>query len=83
MTSEEIDKLPELDLKEIPNPTRLGGKDIYLYVLADERKSANWCEYLLTTGEVVKGTGRYFKEELKHILNCGFTYKGIGILHRR
>lgn len=83
MTDEEIDKLPELDLKEIPNPACPSGRDKYLFVLASENKEYNHFEYLLTTGEVVKGYDRYPTKDVDYFLNAGYICLGIGILHKR
>lgn len=87
MTKEEISKF----VNSLPNvnkdnyfysPVHYEGKDRYGYVLTKER--ANTREYLLDTGEVVKGATRVvFKDEVETHIGLGYTYLGIGLLHKK
>ena len=87
MTKEEISKfvnnLPNVDKDSyFYSPVHYEGKDRYVYVLAKER--ANTREYLLDTGEVVKGATRVvFKDQVETHIGLGYTYLGIGLLHKK
>lgn len=85
MTKEEADcfinKLPVLDIKYFPSSAHADGRDTYAYVLAKE--GCNRKEYLLETGEVVKGATRVvFKDQVETHIGLGYTYLGIGLLHK-
>lgn len=85
MTKEEADcfinKLPVLDIKYFPSPAHPAGKDRYLHAVAKE--GCNRKEYLLNTGEIVKGTERTAsRTDVESYLSNGCTYLGIGILHK-
>ena len=87
MTKEEISKfvesLPNVYCNDyFPSPAHPAGKDKYLHVVAKE--GHNRKEYLLNTGEVVKGTERTeSRRDVESYLGNGCTYLGIGILHKR
>ena len=87
MTKEEISKfvesLPNVDKDSyFYSPVHFEGKDRYIYVLAKEGTNTN--EYLLDTGEVVKGAARVvFKDQVETHIGLGYTYLGIGLLHKK
>ena len=87
MTKEEISKfvvsLPNVYCNDyFPSPAHPAGKDKYLHVVAKE--GHNRKEYLLNTGEVVKGTARVvFKDQVETHIGLGYTYLGIGLLHKK
>ena len=85
MTKEEISKfvesLPNVDKDSyFYSPVHFEGKDRYVYVLAKERD--NTIEYLLDTGEVVRGDRMLSLNSLKGcLLRDEYIYKGIGVFH--
>ena len=87
MTKEEIrkfvDSLPNVDKDSyFYSPVHYVGKDRYVYVLA--REGDNTMECLLDTGEVVEGAaGVVFKDQVETHIGLGYTYLGIGLLHKK
>lgn len=87
MTKEEIskfvDSLPDVYCNEyFPSPAHPAGKDRYLHAVAKE--GYNRKEYLLNTGEVIKGTERTeSRTDVESYLSNGCTYLGIGLLHKK
>lgn len=87
MTKEEISKfvesLPSTYHNDyFPSPAHPAGKDRYLHAVAKE--GCNRKEYLLNTGEIVKGTERTAsRTDVESYLSNGCTYLGIGILHKK
>ena len=86
MTREEIrefvESLPNVYYnKYFPSPAHPAGKDKYLYAVAKE--GCNRKEYLLNTGEIVRGAERTIsRRDVESYLGNGWTYLGIGILHK-
>jgi len=86
MTKEDIkelvSKIPELDYSYFPNPIHGAEVDRYCYIVYKEKLTTN--EYLSSTGEVVRGVARTStKQGLTTYIENGYTYLGIGILHKK
>ena len=89
MTNEElVASLPNLSEKTFYSPTNIyigeAGKDSYQYVYSLPEREYPPYKYLLDTGEVVKGATRVvFKDQVETHIGLGYTYLGIGLLHKK
>jgi len=86
MTKEEIKELvsnlPDVEDAGFPNPIHGAEVDKYCYIVYKEKLTTN--EYLSSTGEVVRGVARTStRQGLTIYIENGYTYLGIGILHKK
>ena len=86
MTKEEIkelvSKLPDVDYASFPNPIHGAEVDKYCYIVYKEGLTTN--EYLSSTGEIIRGVARTStRQGLTTYIENGYTYLGIGILHKK
>lgn len=86
MTKEDIkelvSKVPELDYASFPNPIHGAEVDKYCYIVYKEGLSTN--EYLSSAGEIIRGVARTATMQgLTNYIESGYTYLGMGILHKR
>ena len=86
MTKEDIkelvSKVPELDYASFHNPIHGAEVDKYCYIVYKEGLSTN--EYLSSAGEIIRGVARTATMQgLTTYLQNGYTYLGMGILHKR
>jgi hypothetical protein len=57
-------------------------RDRYCYIVYKERLSTN--EYLSSAGEIIRGVARTSTMQgLTNYIESGYTYLGIGILHKK
>jgi len=86
MTKEEIkelvSKLPDVEYTGFPNPIHGAERDRYCYIVYKEGLTTN--EYLSSTGEIIRGVARTStRQGLTTYIENGYTYLGIGILHKK
>ena len=86
MTKEEIkelvSKLPDVEDAGFSNPIHGAERDSYCYIVYKEGLSTN--EYISSAGEIIRGVARTATMQgLTNYIESGYTYLGMGILHKR
>ena len=86
MTKEEIkelvSKLPDVEYTTFLNPVHGTERDRYCYIVYKEGLTTN--EYLSSTGEIIRGVARTStRQGLTNYIESGYTYLGMGILHKK